>query len=356
MNATVGKFKAKAAARRYRHPSKALRVIAVAGPYGKTTTALLLSEVLQEAGYSVLAITNQGCRLNSERLDIRYDERAGSIQRLFSFGRKKKVDFVILEVTQAILDSHVLITTTLEMSIITASSSEANALYEQPVAYTVVPAGVDMEAMSVAPHQAISFGDDESADARIKTTKLYRKGTEIELVIDHQTTLNVATFLVGRANAYNVAAAIAAAYVLGVQIESFEEGVARLEYVPGNFEYLPTDRLYSVVVDAAHEARSLELVVADAKKLAKRRLLVVADESVADKYYSAIKSNSSAFTAVGAHDGPGVNAASDEQIASEVVLRGAKQEDTVLFIGTKYAERISENLSLAQQLVEGAGE
>jgi len=161
---------------------------------------------------------------------------------------------------------------------------------------------------------------------------------------------------VGRANAYNVAAAVAAAYVLGVSIESFEEGIARLEYVPGNFEYLPLDRLYNVVVDSAHEAKSLELVVADAKKLAKRRLLVVADESVHETHYSSIKVNSSAFTAIGAHDAPGINAASDLQTATEVVLRGAKQEDTVLFIGSEYAERKSEHLSYAQQLVEGAGE
>lgn len=356
MNETVGKWKAKAAARRYRHPSKALRVIAIAGPYGKTTTALLLSEILQEAGYSVRVLTNKICKNNDKKIDVKYDGRAGTIQKQFYLARKIKNDFVILEISQDLLDSHVLMTTTLEMSIITGSSSEANALYEQPVAYTVVPAGVDMEGMKVESHQAISFGEDAAADARIKSTKLYRKGTEIELAIDHQTTLNLATFLVGRANAFNVAAAVAAAYVLGVKIESFEEGVARLEYVPGNFEYLPLDRLYSVAVDGAHHPRSLELVVADAKKLAKRRLLVVADESISEKNYSTIKSNSSAFTAVGAHDGPGVNAASDTHVAAEVVLRGAKKEDAVLFIGQQYAARESENLSYAQQLVEGAGE
>lgn len=356
MSDSVAKFKAKAAARRYRHPSKVLRVIAIAGPFGKTTTALLLSEILQEAGHSVLVLTNQGCKLNQTEVSERFDERAGSIQRLFSLGRKKKVDFVILEVTQGVLDSHVLSTTTLEMSIMTASSSLASALYEQPAAYTVVPSGVDIAPAGVAPHQAISFGEDQAADARIQSTKLYRKGTEIDLVIDHQTTLHLATFLVGRANASNVAAAVAAAYVLGVKIESFAEGVARLEYVPGNFEHLPVDRLYDIVVDGAHEHRSLELVVADAKKLAKRRLLVVADESITESNASIIKANSSAVTVVGTHDGPGIHAASDTQTAAEVVLRGAKQEDMVLFLGTEYASKSSEHLSTAQQLVEGAGE
>lgn len=352
----MGKFKAKAAASRYRHPSKALRVIAVAGPYGKTTTALYLSEVLQEAGHSVLVLTNKGCKLNEQTLDIQYEERAGTIQRLLARGRKKKVDFVILEVTQGLLDCHVLMTLEVEMAVITGSSSVAHSLLEQPLKYAVTPSGLETKAGEVAPHQAISFGEDRMADARIKDTTLYRKGTEIELVIDHQTTLHLATHLIGRANAHNVAAAVAAAYVLEVKIESFEEGIARLEYVPGNFEYLSTERLYTMIVDGAHDAKSLELVVADAKKLTKRRLLVVADESVSEKYYTTVKSNSSAFTAVGAHDGPGINAASDSQTAAEVVLRGAKQEDTVLFIGVEYAARGSENLSYAQRLVEGAGE
>lgn len=352
----MGKFKAKVAATRYRNPSRALRIIAVAGPYGKTTTALLLGEILQEAGHSVLTLTNQSCQLNDTILAESLVPKAAAIQRLFALARKKKADFVIVEVDKAILATQVLDTVTLEMSILTGDSDEATALSEHAVAYTVVPSSRTTEGIDVVPHQAISFGDDELADARVKDVKLYKKGTEIELVIDHNTTLQLATHLIGRANAYNVAAAVAAAYVLSVSIDSFEEGAARLEYVPSNYEYLPVNRVYDLVLDGAYQQKSLELVIADARKLTKRRLLVVADGSVSAKYYSTIKHSCDSLTAVGATDSPGIKGASSPADAAEVVLRGAKQQDTVLFIGRDFARLESEHLSYAQRLVEGLSE
>jgi len=245
------KLTAKAAAARYRNPSKSLRVIAVVGPYGKTTTSLLLAELLMESGNSVLVLTNKGSKLNGEPLNTRFEPTARSIQRLLALGRKKSVDFVIIEVDQTVVDSHVLESIVLEMVVLesivlemvvaTAESDVARAMLERPMAYSVVPSAFTAEARDVAPHQAISFGTDELADARIGKVKLFRKGTEIELVIDHQTTLQLATHLIGHANAYNVAAAVAAAYVLAAKIESFVDGVARLEEVPGNYEYLPLE-------------------------------------------------------------------------------------------------------------------
>lgn len=353
---TVGKLKAKAAAARYRNPANSLRVIAVAGPYGKTTTACYLSELLQEAGHSVLTITNRGVYLNSDSTTFEFEPKASSLQKIMAYGRKKKADFIIVETHQQVLDSQVFSTITLEMSIITAQNETADELSKEPVAYTVVPHGYAADSVEVAPHQAITFGEDALADARVKDVKLYRKGTEIELVIDHNTKLQLATHLIGRANAYNIAAAVGAAYLLSIDVGVFEEGIARLEYVPGNYEYLPVDRLYDVVLDGANHMKSLELVVADAKKLAKRRLLVVADESVSPKYYSSVKFNSDALTAVGATDSPGIKAAEDTKAAVEVVLRGAKQEDTVLLIGQKFASRESDHMSHGQRLVEAASE
>ncbi|MBP9667924.1 hypothetical protein KBD87_03910 [Candidatus Saccharibacteria bacterium] len=350
----LGRLRAKVAATRYRHPSKNLRIIAVAGPYGKTTTALLLSEILQESGYGVLVLTNKVCMVNQQVLPDVYVPKAGALQRFLSLGRKKKVDFVIMEINQAVLDSHLLSTVTLEMSVLTGDSKVATAVGQQPVAYTVVPSDLQDRGAFVVPHQSISFGNDDLADARVKNIKLFRKGTEIELVVDHQTTLQLATHLIGTANAYNVAAAVAAAYILAVKIETLSEGVARLEYVPGNFEYLPTDRLYDIVVDGAMDERSVQLVMADAKILARRRLLVVADATISDTLYGSIWTKASNFIAVGAKDGPGIKGASDASVAVDVTLRGAKQEDMVVLLGMNYAQRDSEHVSVGQRLVEGS--
>ena len=42
---------------RHGHPSRALRVIAVAGEYGASTTALLIGEILEEARWPTMVLT-----------------------------------------------------------------------------------------------------------------------------------------------------------------------------------------------------------------------------------------------------------------------------------------------------------
>jgi UDP-N-acetylmuramoyl-L-alanyl-D-glutamate--2,6-diaminopimelate ligase len=41
----------------------------------------------------------------------------------------------------------------------------------------------------------ISYGTSEGADCKIKRVKLYKKGSEAEIVFDHQTRLELATAL-----------------------------------------------------------------------------------------------------------------------------------------------------------------
>ena len=52
----LGEMKARAIAWRYGNPSRGIKLIAVAGNKGKTTTALLLNELLRESGAQVAVI------------------------------------------------------------------------------------------------------------------------------------------------------------------------------------------------------------------------------------------------------------------------------------------------------------
>lgn len=342
-NDFVGNLRARIAAMRYRNPARSVRIIGVAGASGKTTTALYLNELLLESGNKVLTLTNHGCFLNGEPQERRYDTSPGAVQRSLALAKNKQVDFVIIEITDSFVATHVLPTLIIEMSIITNDSPSAQTLLNQPVNFTVVPSGFDVAGLSVAPHQAISFGDDETAEAQIKDVKLLRKGTEIELVVDHQTKFNVATYLVGKANVRNVAAAVSAAYVLAADMSTLEEGVARLERVVGNYDYVSTatdDKPYDVVVDAAHSAESVDLVVSSAAELKKRRLLVAFDQTVPIEDEKALTQKVDRLIAVNAPTGlPGIENATSLQEAFDLILRGAKKDDLVLLVGREFAER-----------------
>lgn len=51
-----------------------------------------------------------------------------------------------------------------------------------------------------ASEQKMTYGTHKEAEARIERVKLFRKGTEADIVLDHQTHLELATALPGEFN------------------------------------------------------------------------------------------------------------------------------------------------------------
>ena len=349
----LGEMKARTMAWRYGHPARGLKVIGVAGSKGKTTTALLLNELLLESGAKVAVFTNQISLLDGKKLTGAYDTSAEALQQQLQAVKKKGAYYVIIEITEALLKTHTLPTLPIEMSIITSESESASALLEHPANSSVIPTGFNTEGIRVAPHQLISFGTDEGSEAHIIRVAERRKGTEVDLVIDHQTKIAVATYLVGQANALNVAAAASAAYVLAIGTEHFEEGVARLESVAGNYEYLTLENaVYDAVVDGAYTLASVELILGSAKKLAKRRLLVVADSTVSDEVYPAVSQIADRLIVVGSGpELPGVEMVATLQEATGIAMRAAKKDDLLLLIGKEVAAMQPIGVTYAQKLI-----
>lgn len=353
----MARFRARAAALRYGSPAKSLRILAVAGSAGKTTTARLITEVLKAADKTVMLLADKTAEINGTTELSPYDTSPDALQRQLATARKQHVDYVVLEVNEALIRSTVLTTVPIDTAIIVSPSFTATALLDQPVNYAVVPSGYDIDDLQIAPHQVISFGDDETADARINSVKLYRKGTEVNLTIDHQTTFDLATYLIGKANAFNVAAAAATAYVLAIDLETLNDGIAELEAVPGNYQYLTTDTPYTVVTDSAHSDTAVELVVGSAKELSKRRLLVVLEAAnLSDATLRYVHKQADRLAVVAEHDPgiAGVDWQADIEEAAHIILRGAKQDDVVMLLGPHFTETIEvddERVSRTQRIV-----
>ena len=123
--------------------------------------------------------------------------------------------------------------------------------------------------------QKITYGKHPEAEAQIQHIKLYRKGTEATVLVDHQTKLELATALPGEFNAYNMTAAVSGAYLLGVKLNDIREGVANLEAIPGRFERIENDNGYDIIVDYAHTPDGLEKLLTAAKAITKNRIILV---------------------------------------------------------------------------------
>lgn len=341
----VGEIKARITAWRHGNPAKDVKIIAVAGPHGKTTTALFLGEILQEAGINTLVLTN---RTNST-----YDQSVETLQAELQKAKKDGVFYVVIEITETLLKTCNLTILPIELSIITGDSLSARGLLEHPASSSVVPAGLDIDDIKVAPHQIISFGVEQDAEALVTNVTERRKGTELEMVIDHQTRIELATYLVGHANAMNLAAAVSAAYVLAVDTVAFQEGAARLERIPGNYDYIEREDLpYDIVVDGANTAEALERVLTSAKNLKKRRLLVVLDDSVSEQLYAdAVKLADRVFVASEGLEVANIEKANNIQAAVDLAKRAAKKSDTLLLLGCEFSKTDDAIRTVAHQMI-----
>lgn len=280
---------------KYGNPARGLKVIAVTGTNGKTTTVNYINEILKEAGlktavFSTAVIEVAGERqINDMNVTVATTER---MQQFFRDAKKAKVDYVVLEITSHALQQHKLATVPIEVAVMTNLTQDHLDYHKTMENYAAAKSKLfkgepkfivlnrDDEWFEYfnqfqAAGQKITYGEHEEAEAKIERVKLYRKGSEATVVIDHQTKLELATALPGKYNIYNMTAAAATAYLLGVKLDDIIEGAANLEGVPGRFERIEEGQGYDVIVDYAHTPDALEKLLETAKAITKNRVILV---------------------------------------------------------------------------------
>lgn len=280
---------------KYGNPANNLKVIAVTGTNGKTTTINYINEILKEAGhktamFSTALIEVAGAtQLNDLNATVGTTER---MQEFFRDAKNANVDYVVLEITSHALQQHKLDGVPIEVAVMTNLTQDhldyhktmdeyaaAKAkLFKREPKFIVLnrdDAWYDYYNQFPAGSQKITYGKHDEAEAKIEYTKLYKKGSEATIVIDHQTKLELATALPGTFNIYNMTAAASAAYLLGIKLEDIVEGVANLEGVPGRFERVVEGLGYDVIVDYAHTPDALEQLLQAAKEVSKNRTILV---------------------------------------------------------------------------------
>lgn len=280
---------------KYGNPAKGLKVIAVTGTNGKTTTASYINEILKESGlrtamFSTAQIEVAGqTQLNDLNATVASTER---MQQFFADAKKAKVDYVVLEITSHALHQHKLATVPIEVAVMTNLTQDHLDYHKTMENYAEAKSKLfrgepkfivlnrddewfDYFNQFHAGALKITYGTHEEAEAKIDYIKLYKKGSEATVSIDHQTKLNLATALPGKYNVYNMTAAAATAYILGTKLTDIVEGVANLEGVPGRFERVVEGLGYDVIVDYAHTPDALEKLLEAAKSVTKNRVILV---------------------------------------------------------------------------------
>lgn len=270
-------------------------MLAVTGTNGKTTTANYLNEILKAGGHRTAMFTTAVIEMGGERRLNDLNATVASTERMQQFfkeAKEQQVDFVVLEVTSHSLHQHKLDTVPIECAIMTNLTQDhldyhhtmddyaaaKGLLFARHPRYIVLNRDDEWYQffdLFEPGEQKITYGQNEEAECRITYTKQYKKGSDVRLQIDHQTELELGTRLPGLYNAYNMTAAVAAAYLLHINLDAIADGVANLEAIPGRYEAIEVDTPYDVIVDYAHTPDALEKLMAAARENTKSRLILV---------------------------------------------------------------------------------
>jgi len=286
---------ARAAANFYGHPADALKLVGVTGTNGKTTTAFLADSILRAAGFTDGLIGTTGYRTPKGELPApNTTPESLDLQQIFAEIRDGRGTHAVLEASSHALAMERLSGCHFAVAIFTNLTRDhldyhktfeeyfaaKRLLFEGTgagapdagVVNTDDPYGAQLAGLA---RRTLTYGLKNGADLTAKKFALSFDGLEFTAQTPAGN-IEVRSPLVGRINVYNILAAIGAGIALEIPNAKIEQGIAKLELVPGRFQRIDEGQPFLVVVDYAHTDDALRNLIATARDLsASGRIITV---------------------------------------------------------------------------------
>ncbi len=265
------------AAKKFDYPAKDLRVIAVTGTNGKTTTSFMIWKMLNTAGHKAGLLTTVGWSEDGETLHQQMEhmttERVEVLNERMAKAREAGVEFLVLEVTSHALSQYRTYGVPIEVAVLTNVTPEHLDYHKTFENYRKAKGRLFKGAKN-----SVINADDDSAEWFTEVAKKNASGeiitygiengdlraTEIELGADGVRyscgDIKVRTQIPGKFNVYNSLAAVAAGKCVGLSPAEIANGISALESVEGRMTRICEGQDFEVIVDYAHQPDALEKV------------------------------------------------------------------------------------------------
>ena len=262
-----------AAALWYRFPSRHIKVIAVTGTKGKSSTTEIINAMLEEAGYAT-AVSNtirfKVADISSENIYKMSMPGRFFTQKFLRKAVSHKCDYAVVEMTSqgALLNRHRFIQ--LDGFVFTNLSPEhieAHGSYENYVAAKVSIAA--QLSKSKKKDRLMVLNGDDLESSRFSPLSADRKITySLKDVEPYQVKKDglhfmyagkpVTSHLSGEFNLYNILCAATTVKALGVSDDIIIRAVEKFAGIAGRVQKIEAGQDFTIVVDYAHTADSLE--------------------------------------------------------------------------------------------------
>jgi UDP-N-acetylmuramoyl-L-alanyl-D-glutamate--2,6-diaminopimelate ligase len=295
---------AQLAATFFGHPSMAMTVVGVTGTDGKTTTSHFIESICRSAGQRTGLIGTVAIRIgDTEELHESRQTTPESllVQRYLAAMRDADVETAVVEATSHGLETHRLDGCLFDVGVVTNVTREHLDFHGTVEQYRIAKGGLFRRVVAAREQGKLGVSvvnlDDEGARAIERfaaggTILRYSQSPDSAADILAEGITSSASgssfvlrtpagsapvdiSLPGRYNVANALAAAAAGHALGLSPQQIAAGLAALRAVPGRMETVERGQPFAVIVDYAHTPEAIRSVLAEARKVARGRVLAL---------------------------------------------------------------------------------
>src|SRR5881409_1100108 len=284
----------------YGHPARKLKLAAVTGTNGKTTTTFLIKHICENAGlrcgivgtvrYEIGERVLPAIRTTPESLDLQEllaqianaGCKAAAMEvssHALAQDRTRGLEWnvaVFTNLTQDHLDFHGTMENYFDAKARLFTALATQKRKRKPVAIVNIDDRYGQQLLDKIDKRVavVTYGMGMRADFRASNYRAEFSGTCYQLDA-HGKSYLVRLPLIGRFNVTNSLAALTASDALGINLRNAVFSLAKSPQVPGRLELVPAKRQFQVFVDYAHTPDSLLNVLKTLRELGPRRLIVV---------------------------------------------------------------------------------
>lgn len=248
----------------YGFPSQAMRVIAVTGTKGKSTTVYMISKIFEEQGLSVAAVGSLGFKIKERTwpntLKMTLPGRL-KLQKFLYQAKKAGCRYVVLEATSEGIVQNRLAGVKIDCAVFTnlhREHLESHGSFENYMAAKqklFLKTG-NIHVLNIDDPYFEKFANF-TAQHKVTYGKKWGMITSEKLKTKNEK-LNLK--LLGDFNEYNALAALAVAHAYNLDMNKAVASLNSIKSIPGRMEIIHAPKGFNVIIDYAHTPDSLELV------------------------------------------------------------------------------------------------
>lgn len=256
---------------KYGFPSRKMTLIGVTGTDGKTTTTILIHQMLKNYGFKVGLISTLGAKIEDDFITTGLHTTSPNpaiIQKLLYQMKQAGITHVVLEVTSHALDQYRYWGCNFQIGIFTNLAQEHLDYHKTMDKYLLAKSKLLKQSThpvansdnqyfpklkKLVGKKILTFGLNDAADLRAINLEL--KPNSLSFQVDKQTFSTNSPYAY---QTYNILASLAVAKLLGIPYTSLQQTIKDFPETKGRREEIANELGIRCIIDFAHTPQALE--------------------------------------------------------------------------------------------------